>query len=89
MNPLKVVFVSGVLGLGLTPDSRGYVQFILLGKDPSGRDQGWKSISECGPYTCEYLTDLIDLNVQAMKWISVNCEEICNDKQHLYFKFKD
>jgi hypothetical protein len=87
MSQYIVEFRSGILRLGLRPDSRGYVLFDLKKCAPEDGKPTTDLISLSG-LTCEYIEDLLGVGVEAAKWITINCERILFEDRHLYFKFK-
>jgi hypothetical protein len=84
LDQFTVAFYSGPLAVGLSPDSRGYVLFTLAVTDRQGN---WQKTS-IERLTCEHLVDLVEVTVEAMRWIAANCEEIKYEKRHLYFQFR-
>ena len=85
--PSTVHFQSSTLRIDLIPDSRGYVLFRLSKRDQDDTNS-FSPLTSLDVLTCEYLVDLMDVNVQAVNWIVANCEEIKHEDRHLYFKFK-
>lgn len=79
-------FSSGIFSIELVPDSRGYVLFKLF-KRGERDPEVLEHLSV--PLTCEYLADMIEVCVLAIKWIDANCEQIVVDGRHLYYKFKE
>jgi hypothetical protein len=82
------VFRSSILQLALSPDSRGCVLFSLSKWSPVD-GKSLTPLTSQDVLTCEYLTDLHNINMQAMKWILEHCEEIVEDNRHIYWKFKE
>lgn len=91
MNALSMTvigFQCGIFRANLCPDSRGYVLFHL--EQQNSQDQNlWAPLSFQGALTCEHLTDLFNVVLAAMQWISQYCDEITEEGQHLYFKFRE
>jgi hypothetical protein len=89
MSQSIVAFQSSILRLALSPDSRGYVLFSLWILHPESADL-WTPLTSQDVLTCEYLTDLITVAVEAAKWITVNCIDIKSDEgRHIYYQFKE
>ena len=84
-----VGFRCGVLQLDLTPDSRNYVLFSLWRINPDVKTEQPMRLS-VQRLTCEYLTDLLTVSIEAVNWITANCIDIkADDGRHLYFQFKE
>lgn len=83
-----VSFESGCLRLDLYPDSRGYVLFSMSKKPGIGEHTASLPTSIVR-LTCEYLTDVIQVTVDAVRWIEKNCDQITCEGRHLYYKFRE
>lgn len=79
-------FRSGSLCLDLYPDSRGYVLFSLWKQDDQNPTVPRLSITRM---TSEYLVDVLQVTIEACKWIEANCENVTHEGRHLYFAFKE
>ena len=81
----SITFESSIIRLNLTADLRGYVLFDLQVADDSGK---WTGANTPDNLACEYLVDLLNLTIAAMRWIDANCEDITHEGTHLYYRFR-
>lgn len=88
MNGEEVVLIqAGRFANAMSADSRGYVLFETMMLDE--KQEGlWKPISANGPLACEYLANMVDLQVATIRWIVQNCIEIKEGEQHMYYRFR-
>lgn len=86
LEPYLVLICNGLIAIGLSTDSRGYVLFTVLIRDDNNLTS-WSKVSR--PLTSEYLVDLSIVTAAAWEWIETYCTDIkTEDNRHLYFQFK-